>query len=83
MSTTFKNKTSLRTIEAQIVQNLRTMRLGQNLLALIKNKKACMREGQKESHAGRLFRGSTNSRGKTGTVRRLLALALKFVMLIL
>ena len=40
MSTAFKNKTSLRTIEAQIVQNLRTMRLGQNLPALIKKKES-------------------------------------------
>ena len=35
---TFKNKNSLRTIEAQFVQNLRTMRLSQNLLVLIKKK---------------------------------------------
>ena len=37
---TFKNKNSLRTIEAQIVQKLKKMRLGQNLLVL--KKKACI-----------------------------------------
>ena len=38
---TFKNKNSLRTIEAEFPKKLRTMRLGQNLLVLIKKKKAC------------------------------------------
>ena len=38
---TFKNKNSLRTIEAQIAQKLKNiiMRLGQNLLVLIKKKR--------------------------------------------
>ena len=40
---TLKNKNSVKTIEAggQLCKNLRTMRLGQNLLVLIK-KKACI-----------------------------------------
>ena len=39
LMSTFKNKNSLRTIEAQNVQTLKTMRLGQNLLVLIKKKR--------------------------------------------
>ena len=37
---TFKNKNSVRTVEVggQLCQNLRTMRLGQNLLVLIKKR---------------------------------------------
>ena len=35
----FKNKNSVRTIEAQLCKNLRTMRLGPNLLVLIKKKR--------------------------------------------
>ena len=37
----FKNKNSLRTIEAKFPKRLRTMRLGQNLLVLIKKSVYC------------------------------------------
>ena len=39
---TFKNKNSLRTIEAQTVQKLKNNELGQNLLVLIKRKRVAI-----------------------------------------
>ena len=38
----FKNKNSLRAIEAQIVQRLKNNELGQNLLVLIKKKRVAL-----------------------------------------